>query len=167
MRHVPQRVFISDLFEGYLATVGKQTVLSIQPQEGADSTQQGKFSVRYGVVYLGRSYLSIVPDLIALDYGDALNGEEAWDFLFNKSNLYPRADVFGFRDDGLDEMITVKSLDLMHPLRVWAYASAEDKTPISQIHAVIAPEEALLPERITQYCPRYASLDAWRKALSK
>jgi hypothetical protein len=161
MRRIPPRVFVSDTVAGHLWRGESANCLSLAPLEGA---QAGTFNLRYGVVLLGRSYLSIVPDLIALDYGDALNGEEAMDFLFNKSNLYPRADVFGYRDDGVDDMLTVKTLDLMQTLRVWAYASEQDTRPIAQVHALIAPTLDDLPERLTGILPIYPTFEAWRKA---
>ena len=64
--------------------------------------------VRYGVRFLGKPHLSVVPGLVAIDYGEMLIGEEAWIFLTKRSNLYPRAEVFGYRNDGHDDMITVK-----------------------------------------------------------
>lgn len=161
MRRIPPRVFVSDTVTGHLWRGTAKNCLSLAPLEGA---QAGTFNLRYGVVLLGRSYLSIVPDLIALDYGEALNGEAALDFLLNKSNLYPRADVFGYRDDGVDDMLAVKTLDLMHPLRVWAYASEKDTHPIAQVHALIAPTSDDLPARLAGTLPVYPTFEAWSQA---
>ncbi len=165
MYRLPPRQAISDTVEGFLIQQSENVALSLLP-ERENILAQGNFTLRYGIVYLGRSYLSIVPDLVALDTGGGFNGEEAWDFLFNKSNLFPRADVLGFREDGVDEMVTVKSLDLMHPLRVFAYDTHEATKPLAQVSAIIALDTTHLPERLTQAMPIYSDLAVWQKAIT-
>jgi hypothetical protein len=164
MYRLPPRQAISDTVTGFVLQHGDEYALSLVASE--PFVAQGEFNVRYAIVYLGRSYLAIVPELVAMDTGGGFNGEEAWDFLFNKSNLFPRADVVGFRDDGVDDMVTVKSLDLMHPLRVLVYEDREATKPLAHVSALIAPDTSLLPERLTQALRLFPDVAAWQKAIS-
>jgi hypothetical protein len=158
MSRLPQRLPIGDYFSGYLALVNQQHhVLSTLPfeHEAITIVEQGEWVVRYGVVYLLESYKSIVPELLAFDTGGGLSGEEAWDFLFNKSNLFPRTDILGYREDGTEDMLPIKKLDVMHPVRTFIYADETTRMPIAQIHALIAPNELTAP-RILQSLPIYS-----------
>jgi hypothetical protein len=163
MYRMPPRQPIGDTFIGYLLKVSDEHLLATHAIDTAEVIAQGELVVRYGVVYLGRSYLSIVPDLVAFDTGGGMNGEEAWDFLFNKSNLFPRADVLGFRDDGVDDMVTVKSLDLMYPLRVFVYDNPDSHTPLAQIVGVISDNPESIPTRLRESSKVYTSISDWQK----
>jgi hypothetical protein len=163
---IPPRNPIADEFEGVLLQVVDKYLLSHAPLENTAVVHEGKFVVRYGVAYLGKPHISIVPALLALDYGEFLTGENAWHFLMHKSNLHPRADVVGYRNDGEDDMVVVKSLDLMHPLHILVYVDEDGKKPLAQVAAVIATAPEKLAERLKQYAAVYASIEAWRKAQS-
>ena len=161
---IPPRNPIGDNFEGVVLQDDDVFLLGRTPQNGAQTVKSGMFVIRYGVVYLGKPHLSIVPGLLALDYGQFLTGENAWHFLFNKSNLYPRADVLGYRNDGEDDMVVVKSLDLMHPLDILVYEDDEAAKPLAQARALIAAATEGLPPRLLEYATIYPSLDAWQQA---
>jgi hypothetical protein len=90
-----------------------------------------------------------------------LNGDEAWDFILHRSNLYPRGEVYGTRNDGKDEMITIKNLDLVQPIEVLVYDSTTATVPTARPIALIAPEAATIPPRLLQYLPRFATLADW------
>src|SRR5688572_20156432 len=163
---IPPRNPISDVFEGVLLQVDDSYMLSPAPLEHTVIVHEGKFIVRYGVAYLGKPHMSIVPALLALDYGEFLTGENAWHFLMHKSNLHPRADVVGYRNDGEDDMVVVKQLDLTYPLHILAYADEDAKKPLAQVAAVITSARDKLAERFNQYAPVYPSIEAWQKAQS-
>jgi hypothetical protein len=93
-----------------------------------------------------------------------LTGEAAWDFLLRRSNLYPRADVLGYRKDGVDEMVPVKLLDPVAPIQVLVYTEAEASKPLGRVSALIAPAETALPPRLLDYLPLYPTLEDWQKA---
>jgi hypothetical protein len=161
---IPPRNPIGDVFEGVVLQVDETYLLSPTPLENTGTVHAGTFIIRYGVTYLGKPHESIVPGLLALDYGEFLTGENAWHFLMNKSNLHPRGDVVGFRKDGEEAMVVVKLLDLMHPLDILVYADNDSTKPLVQVQAVITPDSTTLPERLKQYAAVYPSLEAWRKA---
>ena len=159
---IPEREPLGDAFTGVVAARESATVLALQAIDGTPTTQSGTFTVRYGLRFLGKPHLSIVPGLVALDYGDMLVGEAAWEFITRRSNLHPRAEVFGYRSDGRDEMMYVKNLDLALPVEVLVYADSRATTPIARPVALIAPESAHVPPRLLQYLPRYDTIAAWQ-----
>jgi hypothetical protein len=161
---IPERQPIGDSLTAAVIRLGEAQALAAAVSEGADVIYQGALIVRYGVRYLGKPRLSIVPGLIALDYGELLTGEKAWEFLMRRSNLYPRAEVFGYRNDGRDEMLTVKNLDLALPVEVLVYENDSAVTPIARPTALIADdnESANLPPRLLEYLARFPSIAAWQ-----
>lgn len=165
-RPIPERSPIADTFVGFLLRTQTTHLLALDPSAGAALAVSGPLTLRYAVEYLGKPHLAIVPGLIALDYGDMLTGEAAWDFLLHRSNLHPRADVIGYRTDGADDMTLVKLLDLAQPVQVWAYANADAVTPLARVQALIAAPEAAdsLPPRLLAYLPRFDSFTDWQTA---
>ncbi len=136
-------------------------VLALQAEPGAEVVASGAFVLRYGIRYLGKPFLSIVPGLIALEYGEMLTGEDAWAFLLRQSNLHPRAEIFGYRNDGRDDMMLVRNLDLALTPEVLVYAELAATAPLARPQAVIAPTDANLPERLLQFLPRFEALADW------
>jgi hypothetical protein len=160
---IPPRNPVSDTIDGVvLQTSTSQHILAAAPLPDLDIRHQGTMIVRYGVQYLQKPH-SIVPGLIASDYGEMMTGENAWDWLFNKSNLYPRADVIGYRDDGQDDMVPVKMLDLMRPVDVLIYDDDQSQTPLAKAVTLITESPSDWPARLRQYLDVYASLDAWQE----
>jgi hypothetical protein len=159
---IPERNPVHDLFAGSLLRVDSAYLLTVTPHSGAILIAQGSFVVRYAIPFLGKPHLSIVPGLVALDYGEILAGEDAWEFLLKRSNLHPRADVIGYRNDGQDEMIVVKKLDLAQPVDVLVYIDERATLPLASVKALIAPENAAIPARLLEYLPRYNSLAEWQ-----
>ena len=163
MANMPPRQAIADVANGDIMQLGKHIILTDSPGDH-EPIARGKFIIRYGIAYLGKPQYSIVPDLVVLDRGDALNDEAAWDFLLHKSNLHPRADVLGYRNDGVDEMMTVKTLDLAQPVRVFAFAKEEHATPIAEVNVLITANPDAYPERVREHLPHYTSLTEWQAA---
>lgn len=162
MAAIPQREPISDPFTGVVSEVDGKHFLSQAPLEGANVLHTGAMIVRYGVRLLGKPHLSLVPGLLALDYGEMLTGEAMWEFILKKSNLYPRADVVGYRNDGSDDMIQIKWLDLALPVEPLVFSDASAIKPRAYPLALIAPPDVQLPPRILEYLPHFDSLTAWQ-----
>lgn len=161
---IPPRQPITDLFDSAIVGIGGLQALTPRAFAPQDAVLSGMLVVRYAIRYLGKPHLSIVPGLVAIDYGDMLVGDEAWDFLLNRSNLYPRAEIFGYRNDGKDEMMYVKHLDFVQPIEVLVYAKDTDTAPAARPIALIAPDDAVtsIPARILQYLPRFKTLADWQ-----
>lgn len=165
-RAIPERQPVSDLFNGVVLRVGQSQALALAPEAGAYIIASGSLIARYAIRYLGKPHLSIVPGLVALDYGDMLTGEDAWNFLLKRSALYPRADVIGYRNDGVDEMVAVKQLDLALPIDVYVYPEVRATIPCAHPTALIAPTDAALPPRLLEYLPRYDTIEDWQAGTS-
>src|SRR5690606_14676817 len=135
---IPERQPISDSFRGHVLKVEGTPLLLREALQAGELLATGDLTVRYAVGYLGKPHLAIVPGLIALDYGEMLTGEEAWEFLLKRSNLYPRADVVGYRNDGEDDMIAVKFLDIDQPVQALVYADPQAVRPIARPVALVA-----------------------------
>lgn len=163
---IPARSPIGDTFAGVLLRAEAGHALAFEALAGAELVASGPLTVRYALAYLGKPRLAIVPGLVALDYGDTLTGEAAWDFLLRRSNLHPRADVFGFRTDGADDMTLVKLLDLAQPVQAWVYADAAATRPLARALALIAGPDAAaaVPPRLLACLPRFNTLTDWRTA---
>ena len=161
---IPARQPIGDLFTGCVIQLAGSQVLALSAPEGVDVLFNGEMTIRYGIRFLGKPHLSIVPGLVAIDYGEMLTGEEAWTFLMKRSNLYPRAEVFGYRNDGRDDMIVVKNLDLALPVEVLAFPDENATVPIAKPTALIASDDEIanLSPRLLESLPRFATIAAWQ-----
>jgi hypothetical protein len=159
---IPERQPVSDAFPGAAVQNGGRQALAFEAG-ASEVLWAGPCLIRYGVRYLGKPHLSIVPGLVALDYGELLTGEAAWDFLLRHSNRYPRAEVFGYRNDGRDEMMLVRALDLALAPEVLAYADAAATAPVARPTALIASEAqaATLPPRLSEALSRYETMEDW------
>ncbi len=177
MPEIPERTPVGDVFTGVVLhherplqerdadAATAHTLLALTALPDTTPMLEGDIIVRYGVRYLGKPHVSIVPGLLALDYGDMLTGHEAFDFIFRRGDRHPRADVLGYRSDGSDEMITLKWLDLALTPEVLVYRDAADTLPFARPEALIAPADAHLPERLRLYLPTFDSFAAWTASL--
>lgn len=165
-QQIPQRQPISDSFSGVLFLVETATqtwgFLGLEAPPGI-APHKKDFIIRYGVRYLGKPHISIVPGLVASDYGDMMVGEMAWGFIYKKGFAFPRADIIGYRNDGTDEMMTMKFLDIAIPPQVLVYPDEQATTPLMPITALIAPLDAAktFPPRLLDYLPRFDTIEDW------
>ncbi len=174
---IPERQPINDGVTGtILQWRGRDQAVVIPPTTDADLVDtsirplaSGTLTVRYAVRMLGKPHIAIIPSLIVVDAQTILTGEEAWLFLTKRSNLHPRAEVFGFRNDGRDDMILVKLLDLMEPIQVLVFSSGGDVLPTATPTALIAPPDvpdSLVPSRLRGYLTPYPTIAAWHAAMN-
>jgi len=160
---IPERQPVADTFPGALVQAGDRTALMVHPGP-ASVLWAGPCVIRYGVRFLGKPHLSIVPGLVVLDHGEMLTGEAAWEFLTRHSNRFPRAEVFGYCNDGRDEMMRVRDLDLALLPEVLAYADDQSAMPLARPAALIASvaEADALPPRLIAAIARFDTLEDWR-----
>ena len=158
----PHSLPIAERVRGIVTRLGDGAFFSASELGDGDRIAQGELIIRYGITYLGKPHLSIVPDLVVADYGELLNGEDAWDFLMKSGHLYPRADVCGQRNDGEDDMIVLKQLDFDYPYDVFAYRQVEDKRPFAKLSALIASDRSAFPERLLKHLPCFDRLRDWQ-----
>ncbi len=159
---IPEQNPIGDSFTGTVIQIGEAQALTTVDSWAVHGIATGMFVIRYGLRFLGKLHISIVPGLVVLDYGEIMTGEEAWDFLLKHSNLYPRSEVMGYRNDGTDDMALIRTLDMAVPPEVLVYADANSRKPIAKPTALIASDISGLSDRLLSYLPRYASLADWQ-----
>lgn len=159
---IPQREPIGDLFSGSIIQIGDKQALATSIDSEVASVASGSFVVRYGLRFLGKLHISIVPGIVVMDYGDMITGEAAWDFLQKNSNLYPRSEVVGYRNDGTDDMLFIRTLDMAIPPEVLVYVDDQATKPLAKPVALIAADTMGIPQRILEYLPHYLSLAKWQ-----
>lgn len=158
MPAIPPLAPIADLFGGALCRSGERYFLAINPPANAEIVAQGVV-IRYGARLLGKPFLSIVPGLIALERGEMMTGEKAWEFLLKRSQLFPRAEVYGFSSQGKDDMKTVKWFDLALPPMVLAYVDNSATAPLAEVTALVGAAD-VFPPRAAEILPRFDTVDA-------
>ncbi len=158
-----QRQPIAERVSGIVTDLDGHALLSPVELPAGVVIARGELILRYGITLLGKPHMSIVPNLVVADYGELLNGEEAWDFLMTSAHLYPRADVCGFLNDGSDEMVALKHLDFDYPFDIFVYREVQDDQPLAALSALIADAPPSYPDRLLRRLPRFDSLSAWRK----
>ena len=163
MPTIPERAPYVETFRGVVLRVGEDDLLAAAPLDGAAVVASGDLILRYGVRYLGKAWLAIVPGLVAVDYGTFITGEDTLDFLIHRSNLYPRAEVFGYRADGMDEQVFVRQLDIALGLQPLVYADLSATAAAASPLAFIG-DAAAAPARVREYLPIYPSLADWQKS---
>ena len=160
-RTIPERAPIGDLFRGVVLQIDGKQLLAIDPQPGAEIIASGELIIRYGLRFLGKLHQSIVPGLVVLDYGEMLTGEEAWEFLLKHSNLHPRAEVVGYRNNGSEDMVFIKTLDMAVLPEALVYNDKTSTTPLAHPAVLIGPETDGIPPRLLEYLPHYLTLADW------
>lgn len=166
MAVIPERVPVGDVIRGSVIQVGAEQALVVDIPPQTEVIAAGDLVARYGLRFLGKLHASIVPGLVVMDYGDMLTGEDAWAFLMTRSNLYPRSEVVGYRNDGEEDMVFIRSLDMAVLPEVLIYESQNATKPVAKPVALIASDTSHLPERLLKFLPVYPSLLAWQEAVT-
>ncbi len=158
-----QRQAVSDRFEGSVTCLDGVALLTTLASAPGELLASGPLLSRYGIVCLEIPQLCIVPELVVLEYGEQLSGEDAWDFLLHHSNLHPRAEAHGYRDDGIEDQLRVSRLDLAQAPRVlvWRQEDANNALPLARPQALIGANPDALPERLRQYLPCHPTFIDW------
>jgi hypothetical protein len=159
---IPERNPIGDHYTGFVIQLGDFQALTTLVPTDLEPVVSGSFVIRYGLRFLGKLHISIVPGLLVLDRGEIMTGEEAWDFILKHSNLYPRSEVVGYKNDGTDDMVMLRTLDFAVAPEVLVYSDEISVKPIAKPTALIAPNPDGISERLLSYLPRYASLAEWQ-----
>ena len=159
---IPEQHPVGDVFVGSIIQCDNVQLLATKSVPDCQAVADGDFVVRYGLRFQGKLHVSIVPGLVVMDYGDMLTGEEAWDFLIHRSNQYPRSEVVGYRNDGRDDMVFIRSLDMAVAPEVLVYPDFTATQPLYHPAALIAPVTDAIASRLLKYLPHYVDLSAWQ-----
>lgn len=162
MPEIPAPELVGDTLTGSLIRTDDGLVLALgSPPPGVSPERiaraYGPLTVRYAIAYLQRE-AAIVPGLFASDLGEILVGREAWNFTLSQANLHARADILGLRDDGQEDQVVLKNLDLGRPITVLVYATPEDRLPLDRLDAFWASAGTEVPDLLAQNLPRLEQL---------
>lgn len=161
MPSIPKPHPVGDVFSGALLQYATAHFLAPHPIEGTTHLETGAFMVRYGIPYLEKPHMAIVPGLVVADYGEMLTDDAMWDFIHKRGNAYPRADVVGYLLNGEEEMVVLKKLDIGQLYRVLVYGDEATTSPITAVDALIAPQVDDVSARLLDYLPHYPTLGDW------
>ena len=159
---------ISDRLDGRLVLVGGVPLLTTLHLPVGEDLARGPLLLRYGLVCLESPQHCLVPGLVVMEYGEQLDGEAAWEFLLRHSNLHPRAEVFGRRDDGIRDQLRVSRLDLAQEPRVlvWRQADADARLPLACVADIICSQPETLPARARQFLSVHNTFEDWQDECS-
>lgn len=110
----------------------------------AEFVMQGQIILRYGIDLLSQPH-TLVPGYFESENGYAKAGREAWEFIWAKFQLYPRADVIGLRDDGAAWSGYMRDLDFGEGPKILAYSDTEAMVSLGQITHISGDPSALPP----------------------
>jgi len=163
---IPKPEFLHESLEGALYTLPGGTLLipGRPPAAIGDNAPiiSGTIIFRYGISFLIPPQDALIPGLFVSERGAALTGREAWDFMLAHCQLYPRADVLGFRTNGGDSQVFLKQLDWGRAVRVLAYASLDNRMPAAEPAAMFIGEDAPpIPELLAKYLAVVSDLTAF------
>lgn len=155
---IPPPEYVHESVDGavYGLPVGDVLVIGQPPAPLANAAPitAGLLVVRYGIPFNTPSTDVLVPGLFVSERGYPMVGREAWDFMAEKFQLYPRAEIVGFRLDGANAQVFLRELDWGAPVRVLIYGSTEQRTPTAAPKAMYVGEGAApLPELLARYRP--------------
>ncbi|HRE46870.1 MAG TPA: hypothetical protein PLD47_04030 [Aggregatilineales bacterium] len=157
-RPLPEPTYISEVLLGCVLALphgdGKGiVVLGEIPPDYADHAVlfEGVITVRFALTYNSPALPPLVPGLFVSERGVGLTGREAWDFLFQNFQLYPRADLIGIDVTGAGGQTFLRALDFGAPVRTFAYDSPEAAVPLTEIVGIVNGAGETLPELIGRY----------------
>ena len=146
-------VYFAEQVQGILWRKDDSLGLTIAPLEAppdAEILVSGAVFLRYAIG-LNRGALLMVPGYFETENGAIKTGRAAWNFLWAKFMLYPRADVIGMRGDGKRLHVLVRDLDVSEGARVLAYANEDATESLGVVTVLQAAPNAELPAYLAKY----------------
>lgn len=154
MPNFPDPEYISETLTGAIYKQEERHLLAvggvILPGE---LVAQGALTLRYAVPTLNPPIRWLIPGLLVGERGGAFTGRKAWDYIQERWEHHPRADVVGLDPSGVKQTYFLKELDLAATVRVYAYPKVDSLVPLCLLDAVVAPPDFELPELAAQYLP--------------
>ena len=127
------------------------TIPPLTPPDDATIILSGDITLRYGILLLKTPKYQIVPGYFETENGAVRIGRAAWDIIWKKFQLYPRADVIGLRNDGKSLHVLMRDLDFGESGKVLAYADENSEESLGMIQEFNIPPDADLPQLLAGY----------------
>ena len=112
-------------------------IVGADPDVPGKLVYQGEMIVRFALAFLYEADY-FIPERVIDDFRRQFAGLEAYRFLLDRGDSFPRADVIGTRvATGAYDEIFLKQLDLAAPLAAFAYSSPDADVLLAPLDAVI------------------------------
>lgn len=147
-------VYFCEQIDGTLWQQGEVLGICLPPHTpppGSVILLQGAITLRYGIELLKTPLYQIIPGYLETENGAVKTGRAAWDFLWAKWQLYPRADIIGVRSDGKPLHVWLRDLDPGEGVKILAYPHPDTPAALGVVAQVAAPAGAELPELLVKY----------------
>ena len=138
-----------DMLSGWLVRLGDRRWATLivdaddNPRPG-HLLYAGDLLVCYAVPYLYEKK-AFVPHLLVDDFGREFVGKAALDFMVQKGDAFPRADVYGrWVSTGEQDAVFLKQLDMAAKLEAHIYESANAPLPLARLDAVVWVADGLV-----------------------
>ncbi len=155
---LPKPEAVTETVEGVVALLedGLALILGEIPAEYASAQRaaEGTLSLRYGVPFNAPGVEPIIPQMFVSERGVALVGREAWQFMQEHFQLYPRSELIGLDPAGNTEQTFLRALDFGAPVKVYFYLTPEASQAAGTLQKVILGLNAPpIPELLGRYLP--------------
>jgi len=148
-----QPVYFGEEVNGILWRKDESLGLSIAPATipaKMIAIQSEKVYLRYAIP-LTRGTRMIVPGYFETENGAIRTGRGAWDFLWAKFMLYPRAEIVGMQADGESSHLLVRDVDFSEGVQVLAYPDEKTTESLGIVTSLLHEPDADLPELLAKY----------------
>ncbi len=155
MAKIPDPEYINDEVTGTIYDFDQKPILALDSVtlKGA-IISQGAFVIRYALPKLSPASQAVIPGLFFGERGGALVGREGWQYMQDRFQMHPRADVIGLNLDGSRAEVWIRDLDFGANVRVFAYQSLQETTPLTELFGFAAADGIAVPEYIRRYLPQ-------------
>lgn len=161
---VAKRVSGRLIWENEAKQNGRTALLLSNPKPDRDAPDL--LYLRFAFVLMGTE-APLFPSFLIDDWGGEVRGTAVYQWVKENGSQFPRAEIFGFDEQGNEIQRFVRELELYAKLRCFAYttreASLAEGVPIQAIllpdEAVAAPEKIQRPSQLKR--PLHAAQVSW------
>jgi hypothetical protein len=117
---------------------GRSALLLSNPEPAAEQTADSLI-LRFAFVLHGTE-AAIFPAELLDDWGNSIQGRALYEWVLEFGDQFPRAEIFGFDSNGNEMQCFLRDLEVMEPLRCYAYSNKE--APLSEgvlVEAILLP----------------------------
>jgi hypothetical protein len=162
MARIPEPEYLHETLDGMVYDLPEGTTLMVGPPPPVFASYAPRLAsplvLRYGIPLQTPASHALIPGLFVSERGVALVGQAAWTFMLDNFQLYPRADVIGFRaHNGTPLQVFLRELDFGAGIRLFAYESVDvTLTPAHIDYVQVNAAVVELPPLLTAFVRQQA-----------
>lgn len=120
-------------------------ISDFEPERDAE----GLIALRFALITRGPEE-HIFPAFLLDDWGNEVRGRSLFTWAYEEGDRFPRAEIFGFEQDGRETQVFLRELELYARLPCYAYRSPEVPLPEGVLlNAILLPQaDVQAPQRI-------------------